>query len=178
MAVYNIYLGDLGNSGLSDSEKNTVKTTLEGWFAKIVDSTDTAVVSWVKSAPTIQDNELLVYFVGSRSSTILKYMPGNKGGGTDNGYTVLGGSITGSEVYVSNSKNGLAQIAFHELMHNKLQMNDGALHQKDGLARIPIPPSGTPSDANIKDMKAALKNTAKQWTGGWLAASDPLNGYT
>lgn len=179
MGSYNIYLGDLGNSNLSDSEKATIKSTLEGWFGKIVDAGDTAIVNWVTAEPaSIQEHELLVYFVGTRSSTILKFMPGSKGGGTDNGYTAFGNSITGSEVYVSNSRTGLAQIAFHELMHNKLQLDDANLHKKDGLAKIPIPPSGSPSDKNNSDMKAALKNKNKQWTGGWLASKDPMNTYT
>ena len=178
MAAYNVYLGDLGNSGLSDTEKETLKNTLQGWFAKIVADGDTAIVSWVKDAPaTIQEYELLCYFVSSSSSSILKFMPGNTGGGTDNGFTVLAPTQAGSEVYVSNSKSGLAEITFHELMHNKLNLKDPELHKKNGLAKIPIPLGGQPSVENISDMKAAIKNKQVQWTGGWLASKDPANGY-
>lgn len=51
------------------------------------------------------------------------------------------------------------------------------LHKMDGLAVKTVLLGGQPSANNIKDMKAALKNKNKQWTGGWIAFSDPLNGY-
>lgn len=179
MAAFNVYLGEIGKIGLTDAEKSSLKTKLEGWFGKIVDAADTAVVSWTSSAPaTIQDHELLVYFVGSSSGSILKVMPGNTGGGGNgNGLTVFGGSLTGSEVYVSNSKTGLAELTFHELLHNKLHLDDANLHKKDGLAVATVPLGGQPSATNISDMNKALKNKNKQWTGGWQAFNDPLNGY-
>jgi hypothetical protein len=179
VATYNIYLGEINKCGLTDAEKSGLKTKLEGWFSSIVADGDTASVSWVSSEPsTIQENELLVYFVSSSGSTILKFMPGNNaGGGNGNGLTVFGGNQTGSEVYVSSSKSGLAELTFHELMHNKLHLDDANLHKKDGLARAVVPLGGQPSPDNIKDMKAALKNKQKQWTGGWMAAIDPNNGY-
>lgn len=179
MAVYNIYLGEIGTTGLTAEEKNGVKTKLESWFGKIVATGDTALATWISSAPaSIQDHEMLVYFVGSSGGSILKVMPGNTGGGgSDNGMTVFGGNLTGSEVYVSSSRSGLSELTFHELMHNKLHLDDANLHKKDGLAVKTVPLGGKPSDTNIKDMKAALKNANKQWTGGWIAFSDPLNGY-
>ncbi len=177
MSVYNVYLGEIGKPGLTDTEKSSLKTKLEGWFGKIVDAGDTATATWVSSAPAaIQDHELLVYFVGSSSGSILKVMPGSGGGGSGNGLTVFG-SLSASEIYVNSSKSGLAEMTFHELMHNKLQLNDGNLHKKDGLAVKEVPLGGQPSPNNIKDMNAALKNKNKQWTGGWIAFSDPLNGY-
>ena len=179
MATYNIYLGEIGKSGLTDADKTNLKTTLEGWFGKITDPGDAATASWVTSEPSsVQDHEMLVYFVGSSTGSILKFMPGNSGGaGNGNGLTVFGGSLTASEVYVSSSKSGLPELTFHELLHNKLHLDDANLHQKDGLARATVPLGGQPSEQNIKDMKAALKNKQKQWTGGWMAALDPSNGY-
>jgi hypothetical protein len=179
MAGFNIYLGEIGKIGLTDKEKNDLKTKLEGWFGKIVDSGDTALVSWTSSAPaTIQDHELLVYYVSSSGGSILKVMPGNTGGGGNgNGLTVFGGNLTGSEIYVSSSKSGLAELTFHELLHNKLHLDDANLHKKDGLAVATVPIGGQPSPTNISDMNKALKNKNKQWTGGWQAFNDPLNGY-
>jgi len=180
VAIYNIYLGEIGNTGLTAEEKNGVKTKLEGWFGKIVDAADSALCTWTSSAPSsIQDHEMLVYFVkSSGSDSILRVMPGNTAGaGSGNGMTVFGGNLTGSEVYVSSSKSGLSELTFHELMHNKLHLDDANLHKKDGLAVKTVPLGGKPSDKNIADMKAALKNKNKQWTGGWTAFSDPLNGY-
>ena len=177
MVVYNIYLGEIGKTGLSDSDKSGVKSKLENWFGKITADGDTALATWITSSPaTIQDHELLVYYVSGSGSSILKFMPGNKDGGSGNGMTVIGSS-SASEVYVSSSKSGLAEMTFHEMMHNKLQLDDAKLHQKDGLAVKEVPLGGVPSPANISDMKAALKNSKKQWTGGWMAAADPSNGY-
>lgn len=177
MATYNIYLGEIGKSGLSDTDKSGIKFKLESWFAKITPDGDTALASWITTAPAaIQDHELLVYFVSGSGSSILKFMPGNKGGGSGNGLTVFGSS-SASEIYVSSSKSGLAELTFHELMHNKLQMDDANLHKKDGLAVKEVPLGGSPSPTNTGDMKAALKSSHKQWTGGWTAALDPLNGY-
>jgi len=179
MAIYNIYLGEIGKHGLTEQEKSGLKSKLEGWFGKIVDAGDTALATWTSSAPvSIQDHEMLVYFVGSSGSdSILRVMPGNtKGGGSGNGLTVFG-NLSASEIYVSSSRNGLAELTFHELMHNKLQLDDANLHKKDGLAVKTVPLGGQPSTANINEMKAALKNSHKQWTGGWIAYNDPLNGY-
>jgi hypothetical protein len=179
MAVFNVYLGEIGKSGLTDELKKDCQNKLQGWFSKIVEAGDSAVVSWVSSEPSsIQENELLVYFVSGSGSSILKYMPGNNGGsGNGNGLTAFGGTLTGSEIYVSSSKSGLAELAFHELMHNKLHLDDAALHKKDGLAPGTVPLGGSPSTTNLADMKAALKTKHKQWTGGWMAAIDPSNGY-
>lgn len=177
MAIYNIYLGEIGKTGLEDTDKSGVKTKLENWFGKITPDGDTALATWITSAPSaIQDHEMLVYFVRGSGDSILKVMPGNSGGGSGNGLTVFG-SLTASEIYVSSSKSGLAELTFHELMHNKLQMNDANLHKKDGLAVKEVPLGGSPSTSNISDMKAALKSNHKQWTGGWAAYLDPLNGY-
>ncbi len=127
MAAFNIYLGEIGTTGLSATEKSDLKTKLEGWFGKIVDTGDTALVSWTSSEPaSIQDHELLVYYVGSSG---------------------------------------------------KLHLDDANLHKKDGLAVATVPIGGQPSANNISDMKKALKNKNKQWTGGWLAYADPINGY-
>ena len=177
MAIYNIFLGEIGKTGLSDADKSGVKSKLENWFGKITADGDTALATWTATAPSaIQDHELLVYFVSGSDSSILKFIPGNKGGGSGNGLTVFGSS-SASEIYVSSSKSGLAELTFHELMHNKLQLDDANLHKKDGLAVKEVPLGGAPSTTNTSDMKTALKNSHKQWTGGWMAALDPSNGY-
>ncbi len=177
MAIYNIYLGEIGKTGLSDTDKIGVKSKIENWFGKITADGDTALATWITTAPAaIQDHELLIYYVSSSSSSILKFMPGNTNSGSGNGMTVIGSS-SASEVYVSSSKSGLAELTFHELMHNKLKLDDAKLHKKDGLAVKEVPLGGVPSTANTSEMKAALKNSNKQWTGGWMAALDPNNGY-
>lgn len=177
MPSYNVYLGDV-NSGLSADQKNAVRTTILGWFGRIVPSGTTAVVSWVNAAPSSIDNtELLVYFVRSSSESVLRGLPGgNRSAGNGDGFTAWAGDLTASEVYVSSSQNYLAQMAFHELMHNKLHLDDAGLHSRGGLARIPVSAGTSPSPENIAQMRGALSNSQRQWTGAWVAVNDPLFG--
>jgi hypothetical protein len=177
MPAYNVYLGDV-NSGLSDEVKRAVQATLTGWFSRIVSGDATASVIWTSSAPaSIRDNELLVYFVRSSMDSVVRALPGGGGrAGTGDGFTMWAGELTASEVYVSNSRHYLAEMAFHELMHNKLHLGDAALHARDGLARVPVMAGTGPSPQNIAQMRAALSVNRRQWTGGWTAANDPLLG--
>lgn len=177
MPSYNVYLGNI-NSGLDDGAKAAVRSTLLSWFSQIVPSGTTAVVSWVDSPPaSIQDSELLVYFVRSSLDSIVRALPGGPGSaGSGDGLTAWAGDLTASEVYVSSSRGYLAEMAFHELMHNKLHLGDAALHARGGLAHVPVTAGTTPSAQNITQMRGALGNNQRQWTGGWTAANDPLLG--
>ncbi|MBV9211687.1 MAG: hypothetical protein JOZ52_13695 [Acidobacteria bacterium] len=179
MPAFNVFLGALGNSGLDQAAKDNVRSTLQGWFTSIVNgsSYSGAVVSWVDSAPSIQNNELLIYFVAGRGDSILTSLPGYHGGaGSGDGLTAWVDPLTASEVYVATSTAYLPQMAFHEAMHNKLHLGDTALHRQDGLARSPVSVGGTPSADNIRRMRAALDTNHQQWTGGWSAYNDPLRG--
>lgn len=176
MPSYNIYLGNV-NSGLNDETKNAARSALLSWFSRIVPSGTTALVSWTDSPPTIQDNELLVYFVRSSMDSIVRALPDRRGPmGSGDGFTAWGGSLTASEVYASESRGYLAEMAFHELMHNKLHLDDAALHRLNGLAHVPVTAGTTPSAENITQMRGALNDRHRQWTGGWTAANDPLLG--
>jgi hypothetical protein len=75
------------------------------------------------------------------------------------GLTTFGGSGTRSVVYVPECTGGatpqgniLGNIAYHELMHNKLQLGD-ALHSRSGV-RLGgggnLGPAVTPSDADVR----------------------------
>lgn len=177
MPSYNVYLGDV-NSGLNDETKNAVRTTLQGWFGRIVPSGTTAVVSWVSATPaSIQASELLVYFVKNSLESVVRGMPGGPGSaGTGDGLTAWTNSLTASEVYVSSSRSYLAEMAFHELMHNKLHLGDAALHSRNGLATVPVTAGTSPSTQNITQLRAALNTSQPQWTGAWTAINDPLFG--
>lgn len=178
MPAYNVYLAGLGSHGLTAQEQTDIQTKLTTWFNQITNGTSygTAAVSWVTSAPSsIGGHELLVYFVRDSMDSILVSMPGG-GRGTGDGFTTWSSNVTGSEVYVSNSRQYLAEMAFHELMHNKLHLGDAALHAKNGLAHIPVTAGTVPSSSNISDMKNALSTSQPQWTGGWAAYNDPLRG--
>jgi hypothetical protein len=178
MPAYNVYLAGLGGHGLTSQEQTDIQTKLTTWFNQITNGTSygTAAVSWVTAAPaSIGGHELLVYFVRDSMDSIIAAMPGG-GRGTGDGFTAWSSSVTGSEVYVSSSRGYLAEMAFHELMHNKLHLGDAALHAKNGLAHVPVTAGTTPSSSNVTDMKNALSTSQPQWTGGWSAYNDPLRG--
>ncbi|MFN7930968.1 MAG: hypothetical protein U0Y68_24185 [Blastocatellia bacterium] len=173
MAAYNVFLANLGNA-LTQEQRDQVRTTLQGWFGQIA-NTDGAMVQWVTSAPTISDHELLIYFVPSEMNSVARSLPGYSGSaGSGDGFTVWAGNLSTSEVYVSRSRGWLAEIAFHECLHNKLHLGDRDLHALDGLARVPVVAGSQPSANNITRMRRALTNRHTQWTGGWGAYSDPL----
>ncbi len=189
MAVINVYLAEIcNNSGLSATEKQTVQTTLQGWFTLVcAGSSHTATVQWANSAPaTISTTDLICYFVRTQSDSALKFAPGNTGGaGTSQGFTFRSAVANGCEVYTSLCRSGgstwFTELAFHELMHNKLNLGDQGLHSKGGLASATISAGATPSTQNLADMRGALGTARTQWTGGWAAIpcpdpNDPLAG--
>jgi hypothetical protein len=166
--AYNVYLAGLGRHGLTDAETSAVKSSLQTWF-NLIDGD--SVVSWVTAAPSIQEHELLCYFVTDSDDSIVKSLIGKAGSGNGiTGWT----SETGSEVYVSKSRGFLAEMAFHELLHNKLHLDDAALHKKDGLAVATVTAGMNPSTQNIADMKAKLNDKQKQWTTGFTSYNDPM----
>ena len=177
-APYNVFLASLGSNGLAQGAKDGTRALLLEWFTEVAkgSSFSGAQVSWVTEAPaTIQNTELLVYFVPNSIERILSSMPGYKGGQGEGGTTIWAGNLTGSEVYVSASRAYLAQMAFHECMHNKLHLQN-SLHSQDGLARVPVTAGQRPSPDNFKRMREALGRNQPQWTGGFSAWNDPLRG--
>jgi hypothetical protein len=82
---------------------------------------------------------------------------------------------SGSEVYVKGvTATRIADLIFHEALHNKLQLRDAVLHKKPGtaLAKDPVGQSLEPGDINL--MKRAMTAPTAQWQGGWKYATDPL----
>ncbi len=178
MPVYNVFLGDV-NSGLDQDIQNSIQQKLQTWFTQITQGTDyQATVRWVTSAPNVQPYELLVYFVQSVLDSVVRDMPGSSSVvyTSEGGITVMTPAFNASEVHINLSSSILPEIAFHELMHNKLNVNDAVLHSNNGLASVPISPGTTPSPQNKTLMRNALSRTRTQWTGGWSASTDPLAG--
>ena len=177
---YNVYLHEVGNAGFTGNLRQTVQTRLQGWFNQIVHGTSfrSANVQWVDSAPRIEDHELLVYFCQSQINSVIRsrLVPGASG--NEDGLTVYANERAASEVYVfgaegSSPMDAIPEVAFHECMHNKLNL-DNHLHSRPGLAARAVSP-GTPiHPSNIADMRAALPQPRRQWLDGF--AGDALEG--
>ena len=139
--------------------------------------------NWVFFNPTAAapvKHELLVYFMPPRTS-IVKHAPTS--GPPDlsaNGNTIYRAGA--SEVYVkSNGAVGLAKLAFHEFMHNRLKQSDNQLHPQGGLAGASITSSTRLNHHNKESMAAVLLDPIKQWTSGITILNngmhDPMSEY-
>jgi hypothetical protein len=179
--VYTIYLSDMLECF---NKKTTVKQDtgdkLKAFYQKVLAKatpTDTVDVTWVTSAPTLKPGEVHVYFTSEEYSVVSR----RKGKGWDPlgmgghwGYTdftedahhvPLEGA---SEVHVKiQSADILSKIAFHELMHQKLGLDNKKLHAKDGFAQAELDENSTLTASNIADMAAALRRPVAQWMGGF-----------
>jgi hypothetical protein len=181
--AYNVYLCDILGDATENSTRLQINIILQDYFTRVTAGTSfaPALVRWLADKPQIAANELLIYFMPSTNSIISV----GKGGalsstfafGSHWGYTDVIQGRTASEVY-ARTKNArvLANLAFHEAMHNKLRLDNRRLHNGDGLGGSPFVDAGdvgglvtdtTPlTPTNIAAMAAALGNPVPQWTDG------------
>ena len=139
---------------------------------------DSASVVYSSRPPKLGDNDLLIYFVDSASDSVIKKL-----GGTPNssatGWTNWNHSATASEVYIDGNQDdpeGVANLAFHELMHNKTRHDNKALHTMKGLSmgRGYITADTPLSKGDIAFMVKYLTTKRAQWTDGYSYYHDPM----
>jgi hypothetical protein len=181
--MYNVYLfnavgaGVPGNNTVPAKTLTTIATLLTEDFKKVVAAHDAkapdaqkfggAQVTWT-TTPAPQDNELLLYFLPS-GATIAQARVLKQGSPPPNhdGLTSFKDGTTASEAYLSNSDpNVLANLFFHEFMHNKLHLDNSMHDHHDGLGATPVGPNTPLTPANIAEMGAALGKKQPQWVGG------------
>jgi hypothetical protein len=163
-------------------------TAQHGEFSRVL-------VRSTMTKPVLHANELLVYIINAKPSSVVSQRFGS-GGGTG-GYTAFersGSHVTASEAYMHASGDEarlkpreLAMIIYHEAMHNILQEGD-ELHRRGGLAAENIHyDTAKHRTENDKAMAKALSKMAPQWLDGWNYAKpfekidihksgDPLDG--
>src|SRR5262249_53646660 len=109
----------------------------------------------------------LIFFVLNPRYSIVNHLPhSGHNRRTAAGFTGWNDQFTCSEVYIDHGIQTLAQVAFHEAMHNKTHYGDRALHSRDGLAQ-PATPGASPSDNNKQLMAQFLTNQRPQWLAGF-----------
>ena len=202
--MYNVYLASglsIGNSMQARSLKPeiilSINRILQGYFEKVVRAHDairgkpkfgSALVQWLAFTPVVQPHELLVYLLplGSKMVEAKSIGVGSPPQGHD-GFTALyaGGTSAGSEVYdrFSNDAALIANLMFHEFMHNKLNLGN-EMHTKNGLAAATVTAGTQLTVENINDMAAALDTRRPQWVDGLklisgrsaMPDSDPAKG--
>jgi hypothetical protein len=138
---------------------------------------DDATVYWWSDRPVHQVmNEPLIWLLESRADSlvrkVLKVTPPANAAGFTAWNSQLGGTI--SELYLDHPANGSgvsqAKMAFHELMHNKLQVGSALLHGSDyglGLNReildFKTAFAANLDSENIKRMAKVLGTAVPQW---------------
>jgi hypothetical protein len=118
-------------------------------------------------------HELLVYFMPAQTS-IIKHVPSVAAPDLSiDGNTAYAAGA--SEVYVKSSDPLLlANLAFHELMHNRLKVGN-SLHRQGGLASAVVYNSTEITKDNIRAMAKVISKPIKQWTDGIALLADGKN---
>jgi hypothetical protein len=182
--AYNVYLYDLLNA-MDFQTRSSIYSILQGYFDRVAQNTSfhNAFVHWADYdvTQTIANHELLIYFLPSGYSVISdgqgSGLSGTYSFGSHWGATQTIGGRTASEVYMrTNDPTVLANLAFHEAMHNKLRLGNQQLHNGDGMrgsafvsaasAGGDIDSSTLLTSANIMTIAPALGNPVPQWTDG------------
>ena len=183
MANFEIHLVKLGTPSLDES---AVSTRLKQLFDSVihqghVSAYQEAHVQWPQSCPaSLPPDQLLVYVLQGPSDSVVHshFRPHDftEGGG----FTGWDGSVTGSEVYVSGCDGngaGVANMIFHEAMHNKGHWPNAQLHGDfggHGLASTDIAKDTDLTAVNIQRIAAVLQARNAQWLGGCVYFYDPL----
>ena len=173
MPVYNIYLVDITNRiGSDDRRERRSKAALQSYFdpiAKKAGVKEGANVQFVTEDPQAKDNELHRVLLDIRLAC--RHRNGRRArvpAPSEGGLTYWNGKVTGSDVVADGDSETrtIANLTFHELMHNKLKMGD-EMHSLGGLAVSVVDSSLRPSTGNVARMSAALLTKRPQWTGGF-----------
>lgn len=181
---YNVYLmnglgisAKMNRTDLTATQSGSIISTVKGYFDRVVTAHDagsaktkygSASVSWVAGAANPQPNELLIYLLPSGATVVTagKLAQGNPPAGEDGLTNLNVGGATGAEVYLQIADmQVIANLMFHEAMHNKLHLGNG-MHSQGGLASAVVDASTQLTAANINAMAAALDTPRPQWTGG------------
>ena len=120
---------------------------------------------WSYRPAHVQPHDVVIYFLLDSGQSLVRKKLGVEPPTTDGGCTYFNGAVTLSEVYVDGSMPAtrLANVAFHELMHNKLKLGDG-MHVLGGVAAKPTQENSRLNPESIRRMSKALFNPVPQYT--------------
>jgi hypothetical protein len=203
--AYNVYLFNglpisaaMNRTTLSGDQLIAINRTLQDYFDRVVRAHDNlnlpgrakygrAQVQWLAGFATVAPNELLIYLLPAGATLVRagKLQQGQPPAGHDGLTNPNLQGETGSEVYFHFADTTLlANLMFHEAMHNKLALGNAQLHPRGGLASATVEPATPLTPGNISNMAASLDVNRPQWTAGmrmlaaaWMIPdSDPMKG--
>ena len=161
----------------SPSVQNEITYTLWDYLTQIAarrpgGSGFSPAPGWYFKPNELKPHDVVVYFVRDRMSSIASRAGGVFNGDTQSaGYTSPTPHGIVSEVYVENNlpAKKLANIAFHELMHNKL--DTGArwvpnIHTLGGIGASPANERSVLTTPNKQLMAQHMFKPVRQYTGG------------
>jgi hypothetical protein len=183
VSTYNFRLSDQvrgSNPGVwGEGTAYVIGTYLKQFFDEVCTSSLTSYSDsdfWWDSSPSdIRAEEVLIYFLDSKSDSLVRQVSSGAPLGAG-GTTLIRSSGNLSEVYVRESlaamggggdiARGLAVLAFHEAMHNKLKLG-GSLHSTGGggMAATTVFANTNLNAANITKMAPTLSRSVPQNTG-------------
>lgn len=178
MVLYNLWLVDKGRRSpfyWGEGTMFAIGNYLVDYFAPICAASsgafERANFSWSGTAANVLPNEIVVYFLPDRNSSIVSRLGGNVTHGS--GATYSGAAGTVSEVYLAEMEGDanypllVANLAFHEILHNKLEPAPVAdIHGigGGGLSSPTVNRGMRPSQAEINHMAGALSRNVSQYT--------------
>jgi hypothetical protein len=184
MANYTLTLADL--TGRIDEQWRTrVHSLLSSWLVaanhRVPESRRfvNMTVHWTTAQIDQAATNLIIYFVPDSFTSVLASRT-TQGIQDVGGLTAVGGRENASEIYLDRVRDApsMAALAWHELMHNQMNIND-RLHLSQygggGLAASPIA-GQVPTPLNHARLAPHLPTPRQQWVGGW-AAYGTLQGF-
>lgn len=165
-----VFLVDITNRIGDDARRTAVKAVLQTYFDKVATKAKAEKVSvlFVSDDPQPADNDLIAYYSTSGWHVVSQMAGAPEVNSTEGGLTYNNGKVTGSDVVANpdDDTTMIANLTFHEFMHNKLNMDD-TMHRFGGMARSPVDESTPLTNSNIEVMAKVLMKDRKQWTGGF-----------
>jgi len=182
MSVYNFHLVDHVLRSLpevwGEGTAYVVGLYLKEFFDEVCTSPSTSFASsdfhWNTAAEYLRPPEVVIHFLTEKSDSLVRKISSGAQLGPG-GTTRIHASGNLSEVYVRESlvamgggadiARGLAVLAFHEAMHNKLQLGN-SLHSKGGggMAATTVYANTELNQPNIAKMAKALETAVPQNT--------------
>jgi len=175
LRIFKLALVDLvypQQSWFDAGAKDTIKATLRQHLDAVKKAMPKDVVTnvdWSFRAEHVATHDVVIYFVLDRDHSVirseLKKEPPPEAQAGATALDQAKGNL--SEVYVDGTMPArrVANVAFHEFMHNKLKKDDRELHKLDGLADYPTTENANPSKDNIVRLSKALFRPRRQYTG-------------
>lgn len=182
MTIYNVRLADQVGSSLpavwGEGTAYTVGIEIKALFDEVCASPlttfDASDYWWNSAAGDVRAGEVLVYFLTERGDSLVRKVQAGAGLGAG-GTTLIRTAGNLSEVYVKEAlaamgggasiARGLAVLAFHEAMHNKLRLGN-KMHSTagGGIAATTVYANTELKQRNVDLMAKALATPVAQDT--------------